>query len=286
MIGIFDSGIGGLSVVRELLKRAPDASFVYLGDTARTPYGNKSPDTLKRYASEDVKFLLDHGAETIIIACNSASSAAGDALRESFLNVQIFDVIQPAVEEAIRVTKGRIGVIGTRATIASGAYERSIRKQPFVISHLSLEIFSTACPLFVPLVEEGWLKDAETKRIVRRYLSPLRRERIDTLILGCTHYPLLAPLIQRYMGKRVRLIDSGAAVVSRTLEELRSNTVHTNIPHDQNRPIGRFWSCGSGEEDNELTAQSYYMTDVSKQSNKIAESWLGRKVEFSLAKLG
>ena len=209
MIGIFDSGIGGLSVVRELLKRAPDASFVYLGDTARTPYGNKSPDTLKRYASEDVKFLLDHGAETIIIACNSASSAAGDALRESFLNVQIFDVIQPAVEEAIRVTKGRIGVIGTRATIASGAYERSIRKQPFVISHLSLEIFSTACPLFVPLVEEGWLKDAETKRIVRRYLSPLRRERIDTLILGCTHYPLLAPLIQRYMGKRVKLIDSG-----------------------------------------------------------------------------
>ncbi len=295
MIGIFDSGIGGLSVVRELLKRAPETSFVYLGDTARTPYGNKSPDTLKRYASEDVKFLLDHGADSIIVACNSASSAAGESIRAEFPDTPVFDVIQPAVEEAIKVTKGRIGVIGTRATIASGAYERSLREHPFVISHSSLEIFSVSCPLFVPLVEEGWLNDAETKRIVRRYLSPLRRERIDTLILGCTHYPLLAPLIQRYTGKRVKLIDSGAAVVDRALEGFQKQNITKNVCNHENLrtqtlPIGKVCvrensSIKSNLEENKKFIQRYFMTDVSNQSEKIAECWLGRKVEFFLAKL-
>jgi glutamate racemase len=285
MIGIFDSGIGGLSVVRELLKRAPDTSFVYLGDTARTPYGNKSPETLKRYASEDVKFLLDHGADAIIIACNSASSAAGESVRAEFPYTPIFDVIQPTVEEAIKVTKGRIGVIGTRATIASGAYEKNLRQHPLVIRHSSLEIFSFACPLFVPLVEEGWLNDGETKRIVRRYLSPLRHAHVDTLILGCTHYPLLAPLIQRYMGNQVKLVDSGAAVVGRVLEKVRPNIIYSKPPHGQKCPIGQFCPSGKDEEEDRRTVQSYFMTDVSVQSQKIAESWLGRKVEFSLAKL-
>ncbi len=277
MIGIFDSGIGGLSVVRELLKRAPDTPFVYLGDSARSPYGNKSPETLKSYAGEDVKFLLDHGADAIIIACNSASSAAGESVRAEFPNTPIFDVIQPAVEEAVKITKCRIGVIGTRATITSGAYERSLREHPFVICNSSLEIFSIACPLFVPLVEEGWLSDAETKRIVRRYLSPLRHARVDTLILGCTHYPLLAPLIQRYMGNRVKLIDSGAAVVARVLEYQKTSESYST----QNLPIGKF--CVDGEAS--IITQRYFMTDVSNQSEKIAESWLGRKVEFFLAKL-
>lgn len=253
MIGLFDSGIGGLTVVRELLRQQPDASFVYLGDTARTPYGNKSAETVTRYSIENAKFLLDHGATSIVIACNSASAVATEALRDAYPNIPIFEVIEPAVEDAIKVTQGRIGVIGTRATIGSGTYEKRLKEK-------KAEVLSIACPLFVPLVEEGWLKDAETKRIARRYLSPLRTANVDTMILGCTHYPLLAPIIQRYMGTRVNLIDSGASVVSRLLTD-------PQLRH------------GSGD-------QTFYLTDASRRSEEIAAKWLGRPVRFESATLG
>jgi glutamate racemase len=252
MIGLFDSGIGGLTVVRELLRQAPSIPFVYLGDTARTPYGNKSAETVTRYAHECARFLLDHGATSIVIACNSASAVATDALRNAFPNVPIFEVISPAVEDARRSTRGRIGVIGTRATIASGSYAAQL-------ASAHVRVVSTACPLFVPLVEEGWLDDAETKRIVRRYLSPMRQAGVDTLILGCTHYPLLAPIIQRYMGNRVTLIDSGASVVSRVL------------------------ASEAGVDS--VGSQQFFLTDVSRRSEEIASAWLGRPVQFDRASM-
>lgn len=252
MIGLFDSGIGGLTVVRELLRQKADASFVYLGDTARTPYGNKSAETVTRYSIENAKFLLDHGATSIVIACNSASAVATEALRAAYPGVPVFEVVTPAVEDALKVTKGRIGVIGTRATIGSGTYAKRLAQK-------KVEVLSVACPLFVPLVEEGWLDDSETKRIVRRYLSPLRTANIDTMILGCTHYPLLAPIIQRYMGKKVTLIDSGASVVGRLFSDPK-------LRH------------GTGE-------QTFYLTDASKRSDEIAAKWLGRPVRFEPATL-
>jgi glutamate racemase len=262
MIGIFDSGIGGLTVVRELLRQAPASSFVYLGDTARTPYGNKGAETVSRYSLEDAEFLLAKGAKSIVIACNTASALGADALRNKYPNTPIIDVIEPAIEEALRVTRGRIGVIGTRATIASGAYEKALRNSSFDIRHSKFEILSFACPLFVPLVEEGWLDDAETKRIVRRYLSPLRLAKVDTVILGCTHYPLLAPLIQRYMGNRVNLVDSGATAVSRILK---------NTFEKQTEPPS--------------VSQSYYFTDASSRSKEIAARWLGRSLNIELAQI-
>ncbi len=251
MLGIFDSGIGGLTTVRELQRQAPSASFVYLGDTARMPYGNKTRETIVRYANEDADFLLEKSVDAIIIACNTASTVA-DEVRNAHPGVPVFDVITPAVDEALAVTRGRIGIIGTRTTINSGVYECLLKEKR------SVRTISQACPLFVPLVEEGWLDEGETKRIVRHYLSSLRQQQIDTLILGCTHYPLLAPMIQRYLGNRVKLIDSGAAVVRRVRAELSLD----------NR-----------------AEQKFFLTDVSPQSEQIARNWLGRPVSFELARV-
>lgn len=254
MIGLFDSGIGGLTVVRELLRSAPNAGFVYLGDTARTPYGNKSHDTIIEYALDDAAYLLSQGATSIVVACNTASAHALDALKKAYPNIPIYDVIGPAVRRALAVTQGRVGMIGTRATVGSGVYENALRS-----ARPDLHVMSVACPLFVPLVEEGWLDDPETKRIVKHYLAPLRQNQIDTLILGCTHYPLLAPIIQRYMGNRVTLIDSGVSVVSELLSALPS------LP--------------AGE-------QRFTATDVSEHTSTIASRWLGRPTTFEKAVLG
>lgn len=209
MIGIFDSGIGGLTVVRALMRELPQYDLLYFGDTARTPYGNKSADTVRRYARENTEFLLANGARLIVMACNTASSVATESVSSAF-DVPVFEVISPAVAQAVRVTrKKRVGVIGTRATVASGIYERKIHA-----TDPQVRVFSQACPLLVPLVEEGWLAKPETTMIVKKYLLPLKTRQIDTLILGCTHYPLLAPVIQRKIGRRVRIIDSSTSVAS------------------------------------------------------------------------
>jgi len=208
MIGIFDSGVGGMTVARAVETMLPEFQLVYYGDLARTPYGSKSPETIARYSINNTEFLLDHGAKTIIIACNSAASIASDMLRQKF-DVPIFEVITPAVDRAISTTvSGNIGVIGTRATIRSGIYDEKIRqKVP------QFRVFSQSCPLLVPLVEEGWLDARETKMILRKYLAPLKQKHIDTLVLGCTHYPLLKDLIQRRMGRNnIGLIDSSIEV--------------------------------------------------------------------------
>lgn len=206
-IGVFDSGIGGLTVLRVLRARFPQENFVYLGDTARLPYGTKSPATIRRYSEQNVRRLVESGVKAVVIACNSASTQ----MRESRLNeVPIYNVIGPGARAAVATsTRKRIGLIGTRATIASRAYEEEIR-------HLdpSIEVSSQACPLLVPLAEEGWDADPVTNLIVYRYLQTLMQQQIDTLIMGCTHYPLLEGSIQRVTGSAVALVDSGEAIAA------------------------------------------------------------------------
>jgi glutamate racemase len=218
MIGIFDSGIGGLTVVKALMAGIPGYDLVYFGDTARSPYGTKSAETVQAYTLENIEFLLDQGAKMIVMACNTASSVASAQVLAKF-SVPIFEVITPAVELALKLSKNlRFGVIGTRATIKSGIYEKSItRKNP------ATRVYSAACPLLVPLVEEGWLKTRETAMIVKKYLHPLKVRQIDTLILGCTHYPLLKPCIQTKIGKRVVVVDSSLSIAEKVKEFIENH---------------------------------------------------------------
>ncbi len=215
-IGIFDSGIGGLTVARAIYERLPHESTVYFGDTARVPYGPKSPDTVRRYSLEILDWLLRQQVKAVVVACNTSTAHALDTLQQHS-PVPVIGVIEPGARAAGSAsTAGPIGVIGTAGTIASNAYARAIqRRRP------EAAVEQRACPLFVPLVEEGWFDHPAAELIAREYLKPLREARVDTLVLGCTHYPLLKPLIQQVMGEEVRLIDSGeetAAVVERVLE--------------------------------------------------------------------
>ncbi|MFP4226905.1 MAG: glutamate racemase [Desulfobacterales bacterium] len=213
MIGIFDSGIGGLTVVRAVMDQLPGYDIVYFGDTARTPYGNKSSRTVVDYSLQNTRFLLDQGANLVVMACNTASSVATETVNAQF-DLPIYEVITPAVNQSLEMSKKKaIGVIGTRATISSGIYERKIHeKAP------DARVYSSPCPLLVPLVEEGWLKKPETRMIVKKYLHPLKVRQIDTLILGCTHYPLLKSIIAHKIGKKVAILDSSMALA----REIRS----------------------------------------------------------------
>lgn len=217
-IGIFDSGLGGLTVAREIMRQLPGESIIYFGDTARVPYGPKSPDTVVRYSREITAWLIEEGVKVVVVACNTATAHALGDLRRDFV-LPVIGVVEPGARAAARVSSsGHIGVIGTAGTIASGAYERAIHA-----ADERARITATACPLFVPLVEEGWLDDDATRLIARRYLDPLRAAKVDTLVLGCTHYPLLKPLISETIGESVRLIDSAeetAAETSRVLAEM------------------------------------------------------------------
>jgi glutamate racemase len=214
-IGIFDSGIGGLTVARAVYDRLPHESTVYFGDTARVPYGPKSPETVRRYSREILHWLLGQGVKAVVIACNTSTAHALETLQEES-PVPVIGVIEPGARAAAAASrKGPIGVIGTAGTIASNAYARAI-----LAARPEARVEQRACPLFVPLVEEGWFDHPAAELIARDYLEPLRRAGVDALVLGCTHYPLLKPLLQRIMGPGVRLIDSGeetAAVVAAAL---------------------------------------------------------------------
>ncbi len=200
-IGVFDSGVGGLTVLKALKCKYPEVDFVYLGDTARVPYGNKSAQTVIRYSLEGAEFLLSEGVDMLIVACNTASSYALDALRES-LSIPVFGVIEPGVKRALDTTKSkRVGVIGTKATVSSDVYGKLLRSK-------GIEVFQKACPLFVPIVEEGILDGEIAKRVVAHYLTELKDKKIDTLILACTHYPLLRPVIEEFIGQSVKVVDS------------------------------------------------------------------------------
>ena len=206
-IGIFDSGVGGLTVVEKIHRILPNEKIIYFGDTARVPYGNKSKETVTRFSKEITRFLRGFKVKLIIVACNTASSLSLGALRRSF-QVPVIGVIKPGVEEAIRLTKAkRIGVIGTEATISSNAYKDEIKSFSG-----SFRVIQRACPLFVPLVENRYLKGNITSEIVRISLRPLLRKRIDTLILGCTHYPLLKGIIKKNGGKKIKIVDSSEVV--------------------------------------------------------------------------
>ena len=209
-IGVFDSGIGGLTVVKELMRQLPEEDIVYLGDIAHLPYGIKSPSTIIRFTLDNVLFLLKQRVKLIIIACNTASSLALDAMKDHF-SIPIVGVIQPGAKRAVSLTKTNcIGVIGTRSTIKSKAYDKQIKK-----INPDIQVISQACPLFVPLVEEGWLNEPEAVSIAKKYLKALKRKnpKMDTLILGCTHYPLLKPIIRQIFKDKVTLIDSAQQVV-------------------------------------------------------------------------
>ncbi len=216
-IGVFDSGIGGLTVVAALRRRLPDERIIYLGDTARLPYGTKSPATIRRYSLQNADFLLQRGIKLLVIACNTASAWALAELRQAS-PVPAIDVVGPGCRRAAEVSRGgRIGVIGTDATIRSEAYPKAIRALlP------EAEVASRSCPLFVPLVEEGWLEGPVTEQVVEVYLDDFRRSGIDCLVLGCTHYPLLKPAIGRFLGGGVELVDSAEAVAAEVERELRA----------------------------------------------------------------
>lgn len=215
-LGVFDSGIGGLTVAHALFERLPRESVIYFGDTARVPYGPKSPETVRRYSAEILDYLLQRGVKAVVVACNTSTAHALDTLRQRS-PVPVLGVIEPGARAAVAATRGgAIGVIGTAGTIASGAYERAIKTlQP------DARVVSCACPLFVPLVEEGWFDHPATELVAREYLQPLTAAGVDVLVLGCTHYPLIKSLLGRVLGPSVRLIDSAeetAAAVQRELE--------------------------------------------------------------------
>ncbi len=257
MIGIFDSGIGGMTVARAIEHILPNAPLLYFGDTARTPYGNKSPETIINYSIQNAEFLLEKGAELIIIACNSASSVATQTLREKF-QIPILEVISPAVEKCLVSSRNKkIGIIGTRATIGSNIYRDTISsRKP------SFSVYSMACPLLVPLVEENWVSKRETKMILRRYLHPLKKYQIDTLILGCTHYPILNHLIQARIGKRVKIIDSSVEV---------AYALQTLL---QNSPELVSWSSSANSQ------SIYYLSDLTNTAVKVAARIFGRPMEL------
>jgi glutamate racemase len=218
-IGIFDSGIGGLTVAHAVIHQLPHESVTYFGDTARVPYGPKSPETVRRYSHEISSYLVDQGVKTMVVACNTATAHALPSLRDS-LTLPVIGVIEPGARAAVRATRnGHVGIIGTVGTVKSGAYERALRAlEP------ALRITARACPLFVPLVEEGWLDHEATRLVAEEYLAPLLSEHVDTLVLGCTHYPLLKQVIADALGDDVRLIDSAeetARETARVLEEQR-----------------------------------------------------------------
>ena len=268
-IGIFDSGVGGLTVLRELRQLLPAEHLVYLGDTARVPYGNKSHATVSRYALEDVHFLMGQGVKMIVIACNTASAIAAPELRHHFPGVPILGMIGPGSRAAMAATRnGRIGVIATAATIGSGAYEARIRETFAAAGRVPHEIIARACPLFVPLVEEGETASAITRLVAEKYLTGLREAGIDTLVLGCTHYPLLKSIIAGVMGPAVTLVDSAEAAAAETAALLAERGMLRPPAH------------GPGEE-------KFHVTDAAARFHGIAESFLGHPVDqLALAELG
>lgn len=222
-IGVFDSGVGGLTVAREIMRQIPNERIVYFGDTARLPYGNKSKDTIVRYSRQIVNFLKNEGVKAIVIACNTASAYALEEIKDE-IGLPIIGVVKPGARTAVSVTKNKkIGIIGTEGTINSGLYTKVIKE-----SDPSIEVVGKACPLFVSLVEEGWLHDDITDQIAARYLEDLKKADVDTLVLGCTHYPLLRSTVSRIMGEGVELVNP-AYETALELKELLARESLANI---------------------------------------------------------
>jgi glutamate racemase len=268
MIGIFDSGVGGMTVASTVEQICPQIPLLYFGDVAHTPYGSKSAETILGYARCNIDFLLEQGAKVIIIACNSAAATSIQTLRAEY-SVPIIDVITATVSKATEGTKKnrnrRIGIIGTRATIQSGSYEEQI-KQRCPACH----VYGQECPLLVPLIEEGWLNHRETKMVVRRYLMPLRQHQIDTLILGCTHYPLLTHLIQKRIGRQVQLVDSSIEA-AQCLKSFLDNSPEI---------ISNTREKKKNSQPHHLEKNRFFVSDVTPSLQKLANKIFGRNINL------
>lgn len=254
-IGVFDSGLGGLSVVRHLSERLPHEHIVYFGDTGRIPYGTRSPETIERYARQDCRFLLNQDVKCIIAACGTVSSVADSVLQQ--LPVPAMGVVRSTAQAALRATQnGRIGVLGTSATVRSGSFCRELTAH-----RPDAQVFATACPLFVSLVESGWIERDNTAAIevAKRYLQPFIEQQVDTVILGCTHFPLLAPILSDLLGDTVKLIDSGACT-ARACAELLTQTDALNDQED------------TGE-------CRFFVSDRPSDFSAVAERFLGKTVK-------
>ncbi|MCS7231625.1 MAG: glutamate racemase [Elusimicrobiota bacterium] len=270
-IGVFDSGVGGLTVVKEIMNLLPKENIVYLGDTARVPYGNKSKETIIKYSIENTKFLLKHNIKLLVVACNTSSSYAIPSLKKMFKNLKIVDVVSTGAKAAVNSTKNnRIGVIGTKATIRSRAYEKKIKKYL-----KKAKIYAQATPLFVPLIEEGWIdkvyyegkeyiRSINHENIIRQvsveYLAPLKEKNIDVLILGCTHYPAIKMIIQDVMGKSVKVVDSAvetALVVKDILTKYK-------LLNDQNK----------------TPSYKFFVTDDPKSFAKVGSLLLNKELKY------
>lgn len=222
-IGIFDSGVGGLTVFKEIRKQFPSEDIIYFGDTARVPYGPKSPNTVLEYSIQNARFLIQNNVKVIVIACNTSTSVALEVLRKLF-NVPVIGVIEPGSKKAVNVSKNnRIGVIGTEGTIKSKAYRKTISEMK-----KDSIIFEKSCPLFVSLAEEGWENHEVASIVTKEYLSEIVKNEIDTLVLGCTHYPILKETIKKFVGKKITLVDS-AVEISKSLKEIINNDQNTNV---------------------------------------------------------
>lgn len=253
VVGVFDSGVGGLTVLQATRRLLPGNDLVYLGDTARVPYGTKSAATVKRYALQAAQFLIEQQVGLLVVACNTASSVALDVLRDRY-SVPVIGVIEPGVEQALATTvNGRIGVIGTEGTVQSGAYLQAIHQ-----ADPGVQAWATACPLFVPLAEEGWADHAVARLCAEEYLAPLIEQQIDTLVLGCTHYPLLKQTLQQVLGDGVTLIDSAEATARKVVEQL--------LP------------CGGKEQGRSGTTR-FFVTDVPTRFCRVGGAFLGSELQ-------
>lgn len=253
-IGVFDSGLGGLTVLTSLEKSLPNENFIYFGDTAHVPYGSKSVDTVTRYCKNIMNFFLIHNAKAVVIACNTASAVAYQKLQTSY-DIPLFDVVVPSVMHSETISKTRqIGVIGTYSTIFSRAYTRSLAE-----INSDCSAFEVACPLFVPLIEEGWSDTSVARDIARSYMEPFQNTKMDTLILGCTHYPIMAKTIQSVVGSYVKLVYSGETVERKLFSYLKINRCKNE-------------SGASGKT-------RFYVTDFPQKFDELGSCFLGRKME-------
>ncbi len=256
-IGVFDSGVGGLTVAREIMRQIPDERIVYFGDTARVPYGSKSPNTIIRYSRQIIRFLRTKNVKAIVVACNTASAFALETIKPE-LDIPIIGVVKPGAKVAAQTTQnGKIGVIGTEGTIRSEIYTKTIHRE-----NKDAQVMGRACPLFVPLVEEGWIKDPVTVAVAERYLQPFKESDIDTLILGCTHYPLLRSTVREIMGEGVNLVNPAYE----TAVELRRLLSEQGIANDG--------KTKDGEE-----KYQFYVSDATEKFMQFANSILPYDIE-------
>ncbi|MCM8784802.1 MAG: glutamate racemase [Candidatus Omnitrophica bacterium] len=257
-IGIFDSGVGGLSVVKEIVKVLPNENIIYFGDTARVPYGTKSKRIIRKFALENVNFLLKFNPKLIIIACHTVSAYASSYLKKKIKSVKFIDVIEPTVEKVVKLKKNKkIGVIGTTATISSMRYQKLFSK------HNGLTVYTKDCPLFVPIVEEGWFENEVSYKIAEIYLNKFKKKKIDTLVLGCTHYPYLKKTIKKIIGKNVNIVDASYEVSIKTKKILEENGLENKN--------------GKGEI-------KLYFSDISPYIERTIKILFGKKVKYKLTK--